>query len=788
MGDQDESIAATAVDGAVAAPRTSKARFGPGDIIAERYEVQSVIGAGAMGEVYRVNDRELNEVVALKRMTLLASDDAIERFRREVRLARKVTHRNVARTHDLGTFEGTPFLTMELIDGKSLEDILEERGKLAPEFAVPIARDILGGLGAAHDAGVVHRDLKPANVLVARDGRVVLTDFGIARQEGGQSEKLTQAAQIVGTPLYMAPEQVTGAPIDARTDFFAFGVMFFEMLTGDLPFDGPTAVAVAMARLVEEPRALLELAPEVPQSLALLTRACLAKDADDRPASAGAIGADLGRWREGAPGLSIPPMAPLPTRAPVLAVLPFGYRGPPDENYLGDAIAEELVDVLSRTAGLRVMAFGASAKLGAGADPQEAGRALGANLVVSGTVHSRGDQLRISTRLIETETREQRWSQRFNGKLEDVFELQEQLSQRIAEALRLEASTIAHGKVPPEALTLYFRARRSLTSDGYAANVDETSDLERCVQLAPNFAPAHSLLAVTRVRDWFVGNIDAPVDLRSLAQEAVERAVALAPKEPDTQLARAMFSVQEVDYAQAVQSLHGTLELAPTHPIAHYYLGSLQMEAGQPHEAEARLKLAIELDPSLTGVAGFALARITLMDNRPAEAERWLETVRASGVGDGIPYLVTKVRLSSWQRDFAAIRRVQTQLGSDQGIRMIALKMFVDYLLGTNAAEPTDLAFDHLYERLDNVRFRSLFSQILCEAHCLRGEISRALRRLDQLIEWGLLDVDWLERCPLLEPIRAHADYPRRHAATDQRASEVRTHRAYRDDAMGTWS
>ena len=227
-----------------------------GTVLAGRYELLGLLGVGGMGAVYRAHDRELDEEVALKmlRPAFLASAGALARFRREVKIARRVTHRNVARTFDIGQDGTSRFLTMELIDGPSLGRRLEDGGALGVEEALRVAREICDGLEAAHAVGVVHRDLKPDNVLLA-DDRVVVTDFGIARIDRGDGG--ATGAAIVGTPAYMAPEQVLGQPADARADLYALGLVLFEMLVGRRAFDGDTPLGVAAARLVEPPPDLL---------------------------------------------------------------------------------------------------------------------------------------------------------------------------------------------------------------------------------------------------------------------------------------------------------------------------------------------------------------------------------------------------------------------------------------------------------------------------------------------------------------------------------------------------
>ena len=249
-----------------------------------RYRLHALLGTGGMGSVYRALDTELDELVALKvlRPELTSSPEMVERFRREVKLARRVTHPNVARTFDIGEHHGERFLTMELIEGESLSALLTREGAVSVEHALEVACAIADGLTAAHSAGVVHRDLKPDNVLLDRSGRIVLTDFGIARAYLEPARTLTRGGVTVGTPDYMAPEQLElTSPIDARADLYALGVILYEMLVGDRPWTGDSAFSIAAARLLgppPDPR----LRSRIPDDLAEVVLRCMARRPRDR--------------------------------------------------------------------------------------------------------------------------------------------------------------------------------------------------------------------------------------------------------------------------------------------------------------------------------------------------------------------------------------------------------------------------------------------------------------------------------------------------------------------------
>jgi eukaryotic-like serine/threonine-protein kinase len=256
-------------------PRAFSGEVSQGDVLGDRYEILERLGQGGMGTVYKAHDRELDRTIALKiiRRDVVSSPTAIRRLKQEVLLARQIAHRNVVRVFDLGVADGRRFITMEFIEGESLRSVLQRRGKLPPEEAVSIMKQVCEGLHAAHGEDVIHRDLKPANVILGRDGRARILDFGLARsfEETG----LTRTGIVLGTPDYMSPEQALGKPVDARSDIFAFGLIFYELLSGVLPFTGQTTIEALMVRTRERAMPIDLLQTELPNNLARIVMRCL---------------------------------------------------------------------------------------------------------------------------------------------------------------------------------------------------------------------------------------------------------------------------------------------------------------------------------------------------------------------------------------------------------------------------------------------------------------------------------------------------------------------------------
>lgn len=761
MGSEsDDTVGAEVLDEA------TRARLGalaPGHLFAGRYEIVDLIGRGGMGIVYRARDRDLDEVIALKLLTLRAPR-SVERFQREVRLARRVTHPNVARTHDIGSHDGVHFLTMELIEGQGLDEL----AGLEPDEVVRIGEQIAAGLESAHAAGVVHRDLKPANVLIGADGRVVLTDFGIARSTDAGTH---ETGAIVGTPHYMAPEQVTGGAVDGRTDIYALGLILYELATGGFPFDADTPLAIALVRLHVEPADPRSFAP-IGDPLAGVIMRCIARDPSARYQSAGEL-------REALASLSIraaaiPSLyAPMSPGQRALAILPFVYRGAPDHDYLGEGVAEELIDTLSRTKGLRVLALGATKRFAEDRDPARIGIELAADVVVDGTVHVAGDRVRIAARLVEADSGVQRWSEHFDGPFGDVFSLQDVMGQRIAESLRLELDAAAHRRtVPQEAIELYLRARRFLRSDLMLRADDAVEMLEKCLELAPAFTPAVPALSMAALRAWWAHQETRSPERGLRARDFVARAVRDAPDMAETHLAQAMLANQDGRYDEAARALAKTLEIAPTMPEAHWYLGEVQIENGRWKEGTQRIGLALELDPSLTA-AYLPLARIAAIEGDYALALSRLERLQARDGASALPILFPRVRYALWFDDVAAIRRGAEVLARAPGEGPRSFHQMIRVALGDVPAESTRALMEELPSWLGNARFQTLIQQVAVEIYTFAGAHEMAFEMLERAASGILADVEWVRRCPAIAPLRSDPRFATAAATIQERAART---------------
>ena len=277
----------------------------PGSDFGPRYRIETLLGQGGMGRVYKAYDKELNRTVAIKvvRQGAMGETDALSRFKQELVLASKISHKNILRIHDLGEVEGMKFITMAYVEGHDLHQIIKDNPKLPLERVLKFAVQLAGALAAAHAEDVVHRDLKPQNVLVDKDDQVYISDFGLAKSFAEGAIGMTQSGALLGTPRYMSPEQVEGKPTDGRSDIYSYGLILYEMATGDVPFTGESTLGVMYQRIKEKPKSPKLVNPSLPNWFVKIIMRCLEKDPDARYQNAYEILADLQGSQSGS-GLS----------------------------------------------------------------------------------------------------------------------------------------------------------------------------------------------------------------------------------------------------------------------------------------------------------------------------------------------------------------------------------------------------------------------------------------------------------------------------------------------------
>lgn len=550
-----------------------------------KYQVLDRLGSGGMGEVYVAEDTSLGRKVALKvlRPEVAGSAERRERFQREARAVAALNHPNIVTLYSVEEVEEEIFLTMELVEGRSLRDLIR-KGPLPPARAASLAMQLCEGLASAHAAGILHRDLKPDNLMVTPDDRVKILDFGLAKllapatAPGSDAPTLSGPGITVGTAGYMAPEQALGRRVDERADIFAVGVVLYQMVTGRAPFEGTTPVAVFDHLLNRPPVPVSALNPDVPAALITVIERAMDKDPSRRPATARELlDALRGLDRPGAALPAAPVSGPGTARPPLsaVAVLPFvDLSAARDQEYFCHGVAEELIHALARVPGLRVISrTSAFAVQGKTADVTEIGRKLGAGAALEGSVRRAGDRVRIIARLVSTEDGIQLWSKRFDRELADVLAVEDEIAETIVAEL---ASGLA-APAPRAPATPDTGAHDAYLRGLYALNrwTDEwvrraIGSFQEAVARDPGFAAAHAALAEAHV--WLYSGVGVVSAAEAVppARAAVQRALQLDPDQPDAHRIRGVIAMNhDWDRRAAEADLRRAIALSPSSATAH---------------------------------------------------------------------------------------------------------------------------------------------------------------------------------------------------------------------------
>ncbi len=568
------------------------------------YRIVQRLGRGAMGLVYKAQDLKLERPVAIK---LISRDIALNpeqrtRFEREARTASLLDHGNICTIHEFGeTPEGELYIVMGFCPGENLRTRLE-RGPLPLKEAVNIAEQIAQGLAKAHSLGVIHRDIKPANIMLLPDGVVKIVDFGLARLP--LDVGLTNTGGVVGTVPYMSPEQLRGDPLDRRTDLWSWGVTLYEMLAGDRPFESGSEATIMRSIMDLDPPSLTARRADVSLGLEQLVLSTLKKERNQRPDNANELIEALRTLSLISGTVQAFTVAPRP-RASV-AVLPFrNVSADPDSEYFSDGLTEELIHALSRLPGLQVVSRTSAFEFkGKPQNVQKIGEQLKVAAVVEGSVRRLGDRIRVSTQLVNVSDGFNLWSQRFDCQMTDIFEVQEEIAQSIADLLKVELDSKigSSGLVKRytdniEAYDLYLRGRFQWNKRSGEGFLKALEYYERALALDPDYAPAYAGIADYHVSAASWG-LEAPTEAWPKAKEAAEKALAA-----DDTLAEAHASLgiirmwYEWKWKDAEREFLRAIELKPGLPISHVYYNLLLVQTGRFDEAEEQIRQALASDP-----------------------------------------------------------------------------------------------------------------------------------------------------------------------------------------------
>jgi serine/threonine protein kinase/Tfp pilus assembly protein PilF len=695
-----------------------------GSVFAGRYQIIEELGKGGMGKLYRALDLRLQEEVALKiiKPEIASDKETIDRFGNELKLARKISHKNVGRIYELMEDEGARYITMEYVAGQDLKALIRQSGRLTVATSLSIATQVGEGLAEAHRLGIVHRDLKPGNILIDREGTAKIMDFGIARSL--RAKGITVEGMIVGTLAYMSPEQAEGGEIDVRSDIFAFGCVLYEMLTGKSAFGRETNSQTIAAILHDDPPLVSESGVDIPEELQKVISRCLEKDPERRFPSMDDVipllaGAEKGAARQARD-----------TRQAAVAVLPFVNMSSDRENeYFSDGLAEELINSLSRIEGLHVVSRTSSFSFkGKNLDIRQIAEKLGVGNVLEGSVRKSGNRLRITAQLIKAANGYHLYAETFDRELKDVFEIQNEIAHSIARVLRpvlTSQDKISLSQFPTanvEAYDYCLQGRQSFYLFQRTGFERALKLFLHATELDPGYASAYAWAAncYSFLYTWFnpsQDNLDA-------AERNSLKALELNPELGEGHVARGMVLSNRKEYERAQEEFERAIQLKPDLFEAAYLYARLCFAQGLFEKAARLAHEASRLRPEDYN-APCLLGMIYTELNKPAEREnayrKTLENVKRS--------------LELFPEDTRAL-----YMGATAAISLGDERLGLEWAERISAAHPQETM--------------TLYG-VAC-AYALLGQTEKAVDCMEAAVRFGTIQKKWLEHDPDLRSIREH--------------------------------
>lgn len=731
------------------------------------YEITRTLGSGGMGVVYEAQDTRLGRRVAVKFLpeTMAQDNQLIERFQREARAASALNHPNICTIHAIEQDGGQHFIVMELLEGQTLGQLMN-RQPFGMEKLLPMAIQIADALESAHSKGIVHRDIKPANLFVSDRGQVKVLDFGLAKIEpteispGGTTPSkldtmvgggLTSPGAALGTVMYMSPEQARGQLVDARTDLFSLGTVLYQMASGKMPFQGDTSAVIFDAILNRDPVPMSEENPAAPPEFGRILSKLLEKDRTLRCQSATELKTDLSRLKrdlesgnkravdmsESKSGTTT--KASSNTKS--VAVLYFENLSKVSEDeYLRDGITEDIITELSKIRGINtysrptVLAFRDKQ-----ATPAQVGQQLKAAYVLTGTLRRSGNRLRITTQLVDTNTDFPMWSERYDREMKDVFEVQDEIARKIAEALRVTLSPqeLEALAIKPtenlQAYDLYLRGKRYARRQTRQDLEFALQMFENAVQIDPSFALAYA--ACANACAMFYCNYSRDAVWVERARDASGKAVALRWDLPEVQVSQAWVLYATDLHSEAVRMVQKAIERKRDCEGAYYLLCRALFSAGRYRDVADVAEVALEASGEDYNVYVPILNALGALGKH-------------------------EIRNNIQMRAVAAFENHLKQVPEDARARILVAGYYAEVGRVDDAIRETTMA----------MTLRANEASILYNAACVFCMLKRKPEALDALrkaYDAGFKDPNWARRDPDLAPLLGEPEFERLYPATE---------------------
>jgi len=714
--------------------------------LAGRYRLERELGQGGMATVYLAEDLRHQRKVALK--VLRPELSAVlggERFLKEITVTAGLQHPHILQLYDSGDADGLLYYVMPYVEGASLRDRLKRERQLSVEEAIRVTGIIAGALDFAHKRGIVHRDIKPENILFQEDVPLV-ADFGIAvavTTAGG--DRLTATGLSLGTPAYMSPEQIAGERVlDARSDVYALACVTYEMLAGDPPFLGSSAQAVMAKHVTDVAPPITTTRPNAGAQVAAALAKALSKAPADRYARAGAF----------AEGLTARAPAEEPAK-PALVVLPFANRSPDPENeYFADGLTEEIIAGLASVAALSVISRTSSMRLkGTDMDVRAIGRELGVRYVLEGSVRKAGQSLRITTQLVDARTDEPLWAEKYNGTMDDVFEVQERVAREIVRALDVKLTTAEDRRLrerpiaDARAFELFLQARQEIRRFGPPVQRG-LALLARVREIEGDTIPLRALEALGQI---YLVRSGLAADRGPL--DAAERlARSILAEAPDHGYARGLIALAEYErtgsahVATLVPHFEAALDQNPNDPDFLFAIGVTYLGAGLTDQTGEAARRYLACDP-LAGLAWLLAGVQHWFVGRPAESLTPLHRALELDPGNPMAHWCAGYTYALCGQLAEAKQQAETMRATAAGF------LYTGQLLGLIAALEGngERALAHVRDvpPLDgHHRFH------LAETRAMAGDVDGAFALLEESVAWFHPAPYIRTHCPFLAPLR----------------------------------